>query len=362
MSAEKHQFFTTQLLQWASQHNRLLPWKNSSNPYHIWLSEVILQQTRVEQGLPYYSKFIEHYPTVFDLANATEDQVLKDWEGLGYYTRARNLHAAAKYIARELDGKFPDTYKEILKLKGVGPYTAAAIASFAFQLPHAVVDGNVYRVLSRFFGINIPIDTTAGKKLFAELAQQLLDQSQPAIYNQAIMDFGATWCTPKQAKCLQCPLRSNCFAFQMNNVNQYPVKQKKVTKRIRYFNYLILNQSSQVWIEKRTQKDIWKGLYQFPLIELIKPAEDVSTIIDAPFWQQYFQHPMPKLLEISPPIRQTLTHQYIVATFWEFQLDHTFSSLKHNFKLVERSKLSNYAFPKIIDCYLKDNSLYLGLY
>ena len=284
MSDSDHHFFTTHLLQWASQHERHLPWKESKNPYYIWLSEIILQQTRVEQGLPYYLKFVEHYPTVFDLANATEDEVLKDWEGLGYYSRARNLHAAAKYIATELDGHFPDTYDSILKLKGVGPYTAAAIASFAFQLPYAVVDGNVYRVLSRFFGMDTPIDSTIGKKQFANLAQQLLDPTKPDVYNQAIMDFGATWCTPKQAKCNKCPLSEQCAAFQTNRVEKYPIKQKKLKKRTRYFHYLIFNYSGQTWIEKRAGKDIWQGLYQFPLIELPKSTTDLPDVMDTSFW------------------------------------------------------------------------------
>ncbi|MEO1264044.1 MAG: A/G-specific adenine glycosylase, partial [Bacteroidota bacterium] len=241
-------------MEWFSTNHRPLPWKGEKNPYLIWLSEIILQQTRVEQGLPYFEKFKKKYPTVKDLANAPEDEVMKMWEGLGYYSRARNLHAAAKFIADELNGTFPDTFHEILGLKGVGPYTAAAIASFAYGLPHAVVDGNVYRVLSRFFGIEEPIDTTAGKKLFAALAQELLDEKQAGNYNQAIMDFGATHCTPALPACTSCLMKSKCTAFQKNTVNKLPVKIKKTKRRQRFFNYLILNEKGNVFIKKRTQK------------------------------------------------------------------------------------------------------------
>ena len=220
-----------------------MPWKGEKNPYLIWLSEIILQQTRVEQGLPYYERFRENYPTVTDLANAPEDEVMKLWEGLGYYSRARNLHATAKMIDQEMDSIFPTTHAEILKLKGVGPYTAAAIASFAYNLPHAVVDGNVYRVLSRFFGIETPIDSTSGKKEFAQLAQDLIDKKQPGNYNQAIMDFGATHCMPKKPKCSQCLLRKNCKALLNNKVTSLPIKIKKIKKQTRYFNYLVINQN-----------------------------------------------------------------------------------------------------------------------
>jgi len=237
---KKKLFFTKELLKWSRKHPRDLPWKATKNPYFIWLSEIILQQTRVEQGTPYYLKFVEHYPTVIDLANAPEDEVLKLWEGLGYYSRARNLHAAAKYIHQELEGKFPNQHQDILALKGVGVYTAAAIASFAFDLPHAVVDGNVYRVLSRYFGISTPIDSTAGKKEFAKLAQELLDNDRAAAYNQAIMDFGATHCLPKNPKCGTCPLQSNCIAVAEKAISSYPLKEKKNQEKISLFSLFII--------------------------------------------------------------------------------------------------------------------------
>ena len=246
--------FTKKLLKWFVSNYRPLPWKGEKNPYLIWLSEIILQQTRVEQGLPYYEKFRKKYPTIKDLALAPEDEVMKLWEGLGYYSRARNLHTTAKFISKDLDGIFPKTHKEILALKGVGSYTAAAIASFAYNLPYAVVDGNVYRVLSRYFGIATPIDSTDGKKEFALLAQELLATEKPGAYNQAIMDFGATHCMPKQPKCITCLLNKKCKAFTENRIDILPVKTKKIKKRTRYLNYLIINQGNQVFINKRTGK------------------------------------------------------------------------------------------------------------
>ncbi|MCR9286527.1 MAG: A/G-specific adenine glycosylase [Bacteroidetes bacterium] len=227
---KQKQFFTKKLMEWFSQNHRPLPWKGEKNPYYVWLSEIILQQTRVEQGLPYFEKFKSTYPTVAGLANAPEDEVMKLWEGLGYYSRARNLHFTAKYISKELGGVFPSDFEGILKLKGVGPYTAAAIASFAFDLPHAVVDGNVYRVLSRFFGIEKAIDSTEGKKEFSKLAQTLIDTKQPANYNQAIMDFGATHCKPSSPNCGKCLMSLNCFAFKNSKIESLPFKSKKKKK------------------------------------------------------------------------------------------------------------------------------------
>ena len=226
MENTKH-FFTKNLMAWFATNHRPMPWKGEKNPYLIWLSEIILQQTRVEQGLPYFLKFKENYPTVTDLANAPEDEVMRMWQGLGYYSRARNLHFTAKHIAYDLNGVFPKTYVEILKLKGVGTYTAAAIASFAYDLPNAVVDGNVYRVLARYFGIETPIDSTIGKKEFTKLAYELLDNKRPADYNQAIMDFGATQCKPKKPNCINCPLNQKCIGFNTQKIDTLPIKTKK---------------------------------------------------------------------------------------------------------------------------------------
>lgn len=358
---DKFLFFRSNLLQWAEQNKRPLPWKGIKNPYLIWLSEILLQQTRVEQGLPYYEKFKAAFPTINDLANAHEDEVMKLWEGLGYYSRARNMHATAKFIAHEKKGQFPSTYESILELKGVGPYTAAAIASFAFQLPHAVVDGNVYRVLARFFAISTPSDSAAGKKEFTNLANQVLDKKQPDIFNQALMDFGATHCTPKKPKCTSCPMHAKCGAFAINQVAQFPVKRKKIKRKERFFHYLLLNFNDQIILQKRTQKDIWQQLYQFPLIEHSSLLEDVEELQRFPTWHQFVEDSNWELQRKSKVFKQPLSHQFIYAIFWEIQLHSTINSVEFPFILVDRKNLSKFAFPKIIDWYLNDNSLYLNL-
>src|SRR6201995_4110576 len=259
--------FTNILLKWhRGENNRKMPWKGEKNPYKIWLSEVILQQTRVDQGWAYYEKFLDAFPTVHDLAHAPEQKVFKLWEGLGYYNRCRNLIATAKKIDAEYNGEFPNTYEEILALKGIGPYTAAAIASFAFRLPHAVVDGNVTRVLSRYFGDSTPIDSTAGKKLFSNLADALLDREQADLYNQAIMDFGATVCLPRNPLCVDCVQRDGCQAMQKGLTTQLPVKEKSIRKKQRWFYYFIVETADdKIYIRQRTGKDIWEGLYEFVL-------------------------------------------------------------------------------------------------
>lgn len=363
MSNKKKQFFTTSLLQWFKHHERPLPWKGEKNPYFIWLSEIILQQTRVEQGLPYFERFKEKYPTVEDLANASEDEVMKLWEGLGYYSRARNLHFTAKFIAQQLKGKFPTTHKDILALKGVGHYTAAAIASFAYDLPYAVVDGNVYRVLSRFFGIETPIDTTAGKKEFAQLAQELLDESQPSVYNQAIMDFGATHCTPKKPKCKVCDMQIQCQAFQQNKVAEWPIKSKKLVKKVRYFNYLIFHFSDDTTlIKKRTEKDIWRNLYDFPLIESSQLISQQSQIKENQTWKEIVGISDVEVKKVSKPFQQVLTHRKIIATFWEIDVKALPTIKSENYVIVKRKKMRKFAFPKIIDLYFQDKSLYLDLF
>lgn len=354
-------YFQSRLLEWYQNSHRPLPWKGEKDPYIIWLSEIILQQTRVEQGMPYFHKFVEQYPRVQDLADAPEDEVMKLWEGLGYYTRARNMHAAAKYIADELEGQFPNTYEGILQLKGVGPYTAAAIASFAFELPRAVLDGNVFRVLARFFGIDQPIDSSAGKNRFRALAQQLLDHQDPARYNQAIMDFGATHCTPQKPLCIDCPLSKKCRAFQENRIQKLPVKTKKIRRRTRFFHYLVINQGAEVWIRKRIGQDIWKNLYEFPMVEMQTGLRQAEKIIEA-FDMEPLRRPTNYQVEkISPPFQQLLTHQKIVATFVEIKLKTTPDLNSFGIKKIDRKNLGKFAFPKLIDCYLKDKSLYLNL-
>lgn len=314
--------FKFQLISWYSNNKRQLPWRETKNPYYIWLSEIILQQTQVKQGLPYYDAFVDQYPTIFDLAEATETSVLKLWQGLGYYSRARNLHAAAKYVVNELNGEFPNNYKDLLKLKGVGDYTASAIASFAYNEVAAVVDGNVYRVLSRYFGIDTAINSTIGIKEFKSLATSLIDKAQPAIYNQAIMEFGALQCKPKNPDCHICPLKDGCVALQKNLVSVLPVKLKKTKVTNKYYNFLVcIDNSKQILFEKRTNKGIWQNLYQFPLIESEKslaPEEFhllnfENTILST----EDFDYSLYNETDII----HKLSHQHLHTKFWIIDID-----------------------------------------
>lgn len=260
--------FQKALIRWYSEHKRSLPWRKTKDPYFIWLSEIMLQQTQVKQGLPYYEKFTAHYPTVFDLAKATEAEVLKDWQGLGYYSRARNLHATAQHVAFQLNGVFPDNYSDLLKLKGIGDYTASAIASIAYNEPKAVLDGNVFRVLGRYFGVEEAINAPKGLKTFKELSQSLIYKESPGEYNQAIMEFGALQCKPKNPDCLSCPLKASCAALMNKSVDRLPIKLKKTKVLDLYFNYLVfLDPKHQTLLEQRSKKGIWQNLYQFPLVE-----------------------------------------------------------------------------------------------
>ncbi|QDH78269.1 A/G-specific adenine glycosylase [Echinicola soli] len=265
--------FPHKLLHWYPQNKRDLPWRNTQNPYIIWLSEIILQQTRVAQGLPYFEEFVRHYPTVQELAKAPVEEVLRLWQGLGYYSRARNLHQCARQVSEEFDGNFPDNYKALLKLKGVGQYTAAAIASFAFKEKVAVLDGNVFRVLSRYFGIDSDISSPKGKKQFQELADKLIPSGQPDEYNQAIMEFGALQCTPKRADCLHCPLRDSCYAYANDQVETLPVKIKKTKVTTRAFLYHDIDCGNKKIVKTRGPKDIWQGLTDFPLVEFADPEK-----------------------------------------------------------------------------------------
>lgn len=348
------------LLDWYDPTARPLPWKAERDPYLIWLSEIILQQTRVAQGLPYYERFKAAYPRVIDLAAASEPEVLKLWEGLGYYSRARNLLAAARYVATELDGRFPDTYAGIRRLKGVGPYTAAAIASFAYGLPHAVLDGNVFRVLARYLGDATPVDTTAGKRHFGALAQAALAEREPALYNQAIMDFGATVCTPRNPACPSCPLRDNCRALAEGRIDDLPHKAKKIKRRDRYFNYLVIEQEAATWLRRRPAGDIWQGLYEFPLLESTGPIRTHRELRALPDWAAWLgDHPV-TLQTVSPPQAQQLTHQRIIARFWRLSVNGELS-LPEGYIRADRENLAKFAFPKIINLYLEDKSLYLNL-
>ncbi len=368
---QRHLFFRENLLRWAATHHRPLPWKGEPDAYKIWLSEIILQQTRAAQGLPYYERFVAQFPTVRHLANAPEDEVMKLWEGLGYYSRARNLHTTAKYIAQDLNGQFPNTYAGIRALKGVGDYTAAAVASFAYALPYAVVDGNVYRVLARFFGITTPTDTTTAKKEFAALAQSLLDPAHPGAYNQAIMDFGATHCTPQQPKCPACPMRTHCKALELGIVQDLPVKAKALVKRTRHFLYAVFNYEGDIFIQKREAKDIWQQLYEFPMLELDNLPVD-KTAAQSLIQQHFFAQGLPaetRFLTLSKPFRQQLTHQTVLAVFLEIQLPAALPKIFFSqpaFLLLERisreNLKKNIAVPRVIDWYIEEKAVILSLF
>jgi len=356
----KYQYFVKQLLKWNQLYNkREMPWKGEKDPYKIWLSEIILQQTRVEQGLDYYHRFIDTFPNIHKLANAKEEQIFKLWEGLGYYTRCKNLIATAKYISKELKGEFPELYDEILDLKGIGPYTAAAISSFAFNLPHAVVDGNVFRVLSRYFGISTPIDSTEGKKYFTTLANELLDKKLPGEYNQALMDFGAVICKPQVPLCADCLLRDKCEAFLNNRVNKYPVKEKTITKKTRWLYYIIAEYKETVLVRKRGQKDIWENLYEFILLEQDGPV-DKGNILHQ-FFPKTKTGNLPYIVEyVSRIYKQQLTHQTIYGQFIKIQL--TAPVRLAGYEKVNTSALEQLPFPKFITNYLKDKSVSLNLF
>lgn len=344
-------YFSKQIVSWYHKNKRSLPWRNTKDPYKIWLSEIILQQTKIKQGLPYYKKFIISFPTIHDLANASENKVLNLWQGLGYYTRARNLHLTAKEISKKNDGLFPNEYKKIIKLKGVGAYTAAAIASFAFNLPFAVVDGNVIRVLSRFFGIIEPFDTVKGKKIFQKKAQELLDLNNVNIYNQSIMEFGALQCVPKSPDCAICKIKIKCFAFNHNKVTQLPIKKSKLIIKKRYINFLIICENDNILIQKRNN-GIWKGLYQFPIIESnIEKAEgDISSSIE---WNSLFNN-NEKILKISPIIKHKLSHQLILARFWHIKSKH---NINNNIISIAKEDIDKYPIPRLIEKYLENNEM-----
>lgn len=345
--------FSTLLLKWNKEKNtRKMPWKGEKDPYKIWLSEIILQQTRVDQGLNYYNNFIKTFPTIQQLAKAPDEKVFKLWEGLGYYTRCRNLLATARYISKDLKGKFPDQYEDIKALKGIGPYTAAAISSFAYNLPHAVVDGNVFRVLARIFGISIATDTTEGKKIFTALADQLLDTKHAGLYNQAIMDFGAVICKPALPLCTTCIFNKTCFAFLHNKVNELPVKEKKITVRKRWFYYVVLEYKNEMAIRQRTEKDIWQDLYEFPLIEAEKEA-DKKTILQQIEKKKWLLKKDYELLSISSLFRQQLSHQLIAGQFIKLQLKKK-PVLKNDWVWVTKPKAMAYAYPQFINQYLRE--------
>jgi A/G-specific adenine glycosylase len=340
--------FSNVLINWYLTSKRDLPWRKTNDPYRIWLSEIMLQQTRVEQGMPYYFRFIEAFPSVFHLAEASQQEVLKLWQGLGYYSRARNLHDTAKYIAEECGGIFPDNYKELKKLKGVGDYTASAIASICYNEPVAVVDGNVYRVLARYFGINTPINSSAGVKEFKALATELLDKDNPSAFNQALMEFGALQCKPKNPLCVTCPFNNSCLALKENRISELPVKLKKGKIRHRFFNYLVFHsEENTTLLNQRKGKGIWNGLYEFPLIETEKQLTSAEFLMEEEFREKTGKNAVIRLYNEKPVVHK-LSHQHIYACFWIIEPQ------KSPENGIPVSKIAKYPVPVLIQNFLNE--------
>jgi A/G-specific adenine glycosylase len=332
-------------------NKRDLPWRATRDPYLIWLSEIIMQQTRIDQGLAYYNRFAGEFPSVFDLASASEDQVLKLWQGLGYYSRARNLHATAKYICEIYNGKFPNDYKSILSLKGIGEYTASAIASISFNLEYPAVDGNVYRVLARYFGISAPIDSGTGKKTFYELAAQLIKGNDPGMHNQALMEFGALQCTPKNPDCSTCPLNERCHAFLNKKINELPAKQNKTKQRDRYFNYIVLRNKNLTWLQKRTGNDIWKNLYEFPVVET-SDKTGIDELVNQPLFSEIVSTETNFLItNVTDWKIHILSHQRIHYRFIQIQLTNEISR-PANLVRVNKEDIFNFAVPRLLESYM----------
>lgn len=339
---------TRTLLDWYAENKRELPWRETADPYLIWISEIILQQTRVAQGYDYFLRFVHRFPDVATLAAASEEEVMKYWQGLGYYSRARNLHAAAK----SMNGVFPKTYREVRALKGVGDYTAAAICSIAYNMPYAVVDGNVYRVLSRYFGIDTPIDSTEGKKVFAALAEEMLDKSSPATYNQAIMDFGAIQCTPQSPACMFCPLADSCAALAAGKVSKLPVKAHKTKTSNRYFNYIYVRMGACTFIHKRTEDDIWKNLFELPLIESDREWTEEEFLQSPAFRSLIAAGETPVVRAVVRNVKHVLSHRIIYASFYEVELPEDSRSFSA-YQRIPAGDLEHYPVSKLIHAFLK---------
>ncbi|TPE45174.1 A/G-specific adenine glycosylase [Pontibacter mangrovi] len=355
--------FAQTLISWYGRHKRSLPWRDTTNPYYIWLSEVVLQQTRVAQGQPYYERFVAAYPTVQDLAAAPQDEVLRLWQGLGYYSRARNMHHTAQLVAEKYRGQFPDKYEELIKLKGVGSYTAAAIAAFAFKEKVAVLDGNVFRVLARVFGISDDIAVPASRKIFQKLADELVPADEPDTYNQAIMEFGAIQCTPLMPDCLFCPLQQSCFAFNHGMVQELPVKSKAKAARPRFFHYIVFELNGSFYLRKRLEGDIWQGLYDFYLYE-----SESKDLPEAQLLQELQEAGIPvQEAQLQPPAKDykhVLSHQKITARFYRIKLKYPLKD-----EVLTETRLAPYnvekieALPKpvLISSYLKDAKILVYL-
>ncbi len=340
--------FSDELVQWYLKNKRQLPWRDTSDAYVIWLSEIILQQTRVEQGMPYFYKFLEKYPDVKAFAAAGEDDILKLWQGLGYYSRGRNMLKTARQVVEFYNGKFPEGYDELIKLKGIGEYTAAAISSFSANEAKAVVDGNVYRVLARYFGVEEPINSPKGKKLFQELADELLNHEHPGLHNQVMMEFGAMLCKPKSPDCTVCPMRQGCYAFNNDKIAVLPQKLRTVKVRERFFNYILVTDGDKVLMNKRDEKDIWANMYDLPLIETTSytPAEDVTELLQT---KEFFGNNI-KIITTFRAKKHILTHQRIHAQF--IQIEGQPSKLEKKWVYIEVEKLKLLALPKIISIFI----------
>lgn len=343
--------FSRKLIEWYLRDGRDLPWRQTKDPYKIWVSEIILQQTRVAQGMEYYFRFIERFPDVKVLAAASEDEVLKLWQGLGYYSRARNMREAAKSVVAKFGGVFPKEYADVRALKGVGDYTAAAICSFAYDLPYPAVDGNAYRVLSRVFRVDDCIDTPQGKRAFAELSLEVMDKRRPALYNQAMMDLGATVCLPAAPDCEACPLKEGCALSGSSEVSDYPKKGKKVVSRDRYFVYLAVEDGGKTYLRRREGKDIWKGLYEYPMVELPAPLSEMADQA----WMKPLAEEFSDLLLLGEPVmkKHVLTHQNIHAVFFRAE-GHFLRRADSVYIEVEKEKLGEYAVSRLMERYLSE--------
>lgn len=348
---------TEKLLNWYDANHRNLPWRNTKDPYKIWLSEIILQQTRVDQGLNYYLKFTETFPDINYLAKAGEDEILKLWQGLGYYSRARNLHAAAKMLSEKYNGVFPETYDDMLKLKGIGPYTAAAIASIVFDEIRPVVDGNVMRVISRWFAIEEAVNSASGARQIKEALDRLIDKSRPGQFNQAMMEFGAVYCKPKNPDCIRCIFKDQCLAFQKDIVALLPRKKPTLKIRHRFFNYFFIKYDQQgerfTFLKKRRENDIWKGLYEFPLVETLKET-NIDELLDSgqPIFQGSIDHAV--IESSSKPYLHQLTHQKIHARFTTLLIQNQEIQTPAHYQKIPLSSLRAYPVPRLMDKYLTD--------
>jgi A/G-specific adenine glycosylase len=342
--------FSTGIIRWYNENKRELPWRETTDPYTIWISEIILQQTRVNQGYDYFLRFIERFPDVQTLAEAHEDEVMKYWQGLGYYSRARNLHAAAK----SMNGVFPDTYEGVIALKGVGEYTAAAICSISYGMPYPVVDGNVFRVISRYVGIETPIDSGCGKKEITEWASRLIDRERPALYNQAIMDFGALLCTPKLPGCAGCPLADRCVAYANGLVSKLPVKKNKTKITNRYFNYIYVHAGEYTYIHKRVENDIWKNLFELPLIETPRSVTEEELIALPEFRNLIAENESPVIKLSLRQVKHVLSHRVVYADFYEVTLPETTRSFTA-YKRIRKNEMDQYAISRLVQIFLEKN-------